>query len=71
MKVKFLRNYGKYKIGEETVITVDDKEKEYLTKTNTIKIIEEDETPEASEIPEIDVEKDGGKNEKAKGRNKK
>lgn len=57
MKVKFLRKYGKYKIGEVTEISLDKKEKEYVIKTGTL-IILEDDTEEVAEkvieeIPEV------------------
>ena len=35
MKVKFLRKYGKYKIGEVTEISLDKKEKEYVIKSSS------------------------------------
>ncbi|MDH6456917.1 hypothetical protein M2102_000532 [Fusobacterium sp. PH5-7] len=70
MKVKFLRNYGKYKIGAEEVITVDEKEKEYLISTKTILILEneEEKNNSAEDIPVIgtpEVPKEN-KNEKRK-----
>lgn len=57
MKVKFLRNYGKYKIGAEEVITVDEKEKGYLISTKTILILENEEEKNNSteDIPVIEV----------------
>lgn len=57
MKVKFLRNYGKYKIGTEEVITVDEKEKGYLISTKTILILENEEEKNNSteDIPVIEV----------------
>lgn len=57
MKVKFLRKYGKYKIGEVTEISLDKKEKEYVIKTGTLIILEDDieEVTEKviEEIPEV------------------
>ena len=64
MKVKFLRNYGDYKIGEEREITVDDDEKRYIVSTKTVLVLEdnapsekkEDQTEEISEeIPQIEA----------------
>lgn len=57
MKVKFLRKYGKYKIGEVTEVSLDKKEKEYVIKTGTLIILEDDieEVTEKviEEIPEV------------------
>lgn len=57
MKVKFLRKYGKYKIGEVTEISLDKKEKEYVIKTGTLIILEDDIEEVAEkvieEIPEV------------------
>ena len=60
MKVKFLRNYGDYKIGEEREITVDDDEKRYIVSTKTVLVLEDDvpsqaEDHQAEEIPQIEV----------------
>lgn len=60
MKVKFLRNYGDYKIGEEREITVDDDEKRYIVSTKTVLVLEDDvpsqaEDNQAEEIPQIEV----------------
>lgn len=64
MKVKFLRNYGDYKIGEEREITVDDDEKRYMVSTKTVLVLEDDVPSQAEgnqaeeeveEIPQIEV----------------
>lgn len=59
MKVKFLRKYGKYKIGEVTEISLDKKEKEYVIKTGTLIVLEddikEDTEKTAEEIPQVVV----------------
>lgn len=71
MKVKFLRNYKKNRIGDEIVLTVDEKEKKYLVSTGTIVIVEDDEIEEeeTEEIPAVKVDEKAGKNGK-KGNNK-
>lgn len=54
MKVKFLRAYGKYRIGEELEITPSDPERKYLLSTGTIEILEDDVQNETEEdIPKI------------------
>lgn len=54
MKVKFLRTYGKYKIGEKSEVTPSDSERKYLLSTGTIEILEDDVQNETEEdIPNI------------------
>lgn len=75
MKVKFLRKYGKYKIGEVTEISLDKKEKEYVIKTGTLIILEDDieEGTEKTteEIPKVVVPEENKEKEvKNSGRGK-
>lgn len=74
MKVKFLRKYGKHKIDEVAEITLDKKEKDYVIKTGTLIILEDDieETVEkdTEEIPEVIVPNENEEEEKKDGRKK-
>lgn len=71
MKVKFLRKYGKYKIGEVTEISLDKKEKEYGIKTGTLIILEDDieEVTEKTteEIPKVVVPEENEEKEVKNG----
>lgn len=71
MKVKFLRKYGKYKIGEVTEIFLDKKEKEYVIKTGTLIILEDDieEVTEKTteEIPKVVVPEENKEKEVKNG----
>lgn len=74
MKVKFLRKYGKYKIGEVAEISLDEKEKEYVIKTGTLIILENDievVTEKATEeIPKVVVPEENEEKEVKNGRGK-
>lgn len=71
MKVKFLRKYGKYKIGEVAEISLDEKEKEYVIKTGTLIILENDievVTEKATEeIPKVVVPEENEEKEVKNG----
>lgn len=68
MKVKFLRNYDIYKIGEERELEIDEKSKKYLLTSGTIKILEDDVIEEKDDDEKIPIIDDSEKTEKV-GRN--
>lgn len=61
MKVKFLRNYGKNKIGVIEEIIIDEKEEKYLLGTHTIEILEPDEQIEKVPVVKTGTKRSGKK----------
>ncbi len=71
MKVKYLRKYAKYIIGEFTENYLDKKQKEYFIKTGTLIILEDDieEVTEKTteEIPKVVVPEENEEKEVKNG----